>query len=83
MISPAAKQRAVDIVTKGVEQGAKLLLDGRNVKVPGYPNGNFMGPTILGNATTTMDCYTEEIFGPVLVCVFAATSSIKLICIQF
>ena len=44
----------------------QLLLDGRNIKVPNYPNGNFMGPTILSNVTTKMDCYTEEIFGPVL-----------------
>jgi len=81
MISPAALKRAVSLVDKGVQQGAKLLLDGRNVKVPAYPNGNFMGPTILSNVTTNMDCYTEEIFGPVLVCLNVDTldEAIKLV----
>jgi len=68
MISPEAMQRAYDLVESGVQQGATLLLDGRNVTVEGYPNGNWMGPTILDNVTTDMDCYKEEIFGPVLVC---------------
>jgi malonate-semialdehyde dehydrogenase (acetylating)/methylmalonate-semialdehyde dehydrogenase len=68
MISAAALKRAIDLVDSGVKQGAKLILDGRHVKVPGYPGGNFMGPTILSNVTTSMDCYNEEIFGPVLVC---------------
>jgi acyl-CoA reductase-like NAD-dependent aldehyde dehydrogenase len=44
------------------------LLDGRNPSVAGYTDGNFVGPTIL-EATTEMDCYKEEIFGPVLVIV--------------
>lgn len=68
MISPAAKNRAFSLVEKGVQQGAKLILDGRSVKVEGYPNGNWMGPTILTDVTPAMDCYKEEIFGPVLVC---------------
>jgi malonate-semialdehyde dehydrogenase (acetylating)/methylmalonate-semialdehyde dehydrogenase len=38
------------------DQGGKILLDGRNVKVPGFEEGNFVGPTIL-EATTDMDCY--------------------------
>jgi len=50
-----------------VDQGATLLLDGRGIKVPGYECGNFVGPTILTNVTTDMECYKEEIFGPVLV----------------
>jgi malonate-semialdehyde dehydrogenase (acetylating)/methylmalonate-semialdehyde dehydrogenase len=73
MISPAALKHAVDLVDKGVAQGAKLLLDGRHVTVPAYPKGNFMGPTILANVTTDMDCYKEEIFGPVLVCLNVKT----------
>lgn len=52
----------------GVDQGAKLLLDGRGVKVPKYPRGNFLGPTLLGGVRPGMACYDEEIFGPVLVC---------------
>lgn len=67
LISPQAKQRCVDLIDSGVNQGASLLLDGRGIKVEGYENGNFVGPTILSNVTTNMECYTEEIFGPVLV----------------
>lgn len=47
LISPEAKQRVCDLVQSGVDQGAQILLDGRNVKVPGYEKGNFVGPTIL------------------------------------
>jgi malonate-semialdehyde dehydrogenase (acetylating)/methylmalonate-semialdehyde dehydrogenase len=68
MISIAARDRAVRLIASGEQQGAKVLVDGRNVKVPGYENGFFLGPTILSDVTTKMDCYKEEIFGPVLVC---------------
>jgi malonate-semialdehyde dehydrogenase (acetylating)/methylmalonate-semialdehyde dehydrogenase len=51
-----------------VDEGAKLLLDGRGVKVAKYPRGNFLGPTLLGGVTPSMMGYREEIFGPVLVC---------------
>ncbi|XP_060573404.1 probable methylmalonate-semialdehyde dehydrogenase [acylating], mitochondrial isoform X1 [Ruditapes philippinarum] len=67
LISPEAKKRVCDLIQSGVDQGAQLLLDGRNVKVPGYENGNFVGPTILHKVDPTMKCYEEEIFGPVLV----------------
>ena len=49
-------------------QGAEILLDGRGVKVPGYESGNFMGPTLISGVKPSMECYSEEIFGPVLVC---------------
>ena len=55
-------------VQKGVTEGAQLWLDGRGVSVPKYPRGNFLGPTLLGGITPDMRAYTEEIFGPVLVC---------------
>ena len=45
----------------------QLMLDGRGVKVPGYEKGNFVGPTVLAEVKPDMKCYTEEIFGPVLV----------------
>eukprot|EP00698_Gefionella_okellyi_P013677 TRINITY_DN3763_c0_g1_i1.p1 TRINITY_DN3763_c0_g1~~TRINITY_DN3763_c0_g1_i1.p1 ORF type:complete len:705 (-),score=165.84 TRINITY_DN3763_c0_g1_i1:76-2190(-) len=67
LISPAAKERAINIVNAGVKEGAKLVLDGRNAKVPGYEKGNFVGPTVLSEVTPSMTCYKEEIFGPVLV----------------
>lgn len=47
LISPQAKERVCHLIEKGVQEGASLLLDGRNVKVKGYENGNFVGPTIL------------------------------------
>ncbi len=49
-------------------QGAKCLLDGRGVVVPGYEKGNFVGPTLLAGVQPHMDCYKQEIFGPVLSC---------------
>ena len=45
----------------------QLVLDGRNVNVPNFEKGNFVAPTILSEVQTDMKCYTEEIFGPVLV----------------
>lgn len=49
LISPQAKERVCHLIEKGVKEGASLLLDGRNIKVKGYENGNFVGPTILAN----------------------------------
>lgn len=71
VISPQAKQRILNLVEAGIKQGATCSLDGRNIKVQKYPNGNFVGPTILTNVTVDQDCYKEEIFGPVL-CVISA-----------
>jgi len=56
------------LIASAQEQGAKILLDGRGVKVDGCPNGNFVGPTVIDNTETSMDCYKTEIFGPVLNC---------------
>ncbi|WNC67874.1 CoA-acylating methylmalonate-semialdehyde dehydrogenase [Thalassotalea nanhaiensis] len=66
VVSPQAKQRIIKLLDSGVEQGANLLVDGRNVVVPGYENGNFVGPTMFSGVTTDMDIYTQEIFGPAL-----------------
>lgn len=73
VISPQAKERICSLVESGIEQGAKCVLDGRQVTVEKYPNGNFVGPTILANVETNMECYKEEIFGPVL-CIVNADS---------
>ncbi|GAA5915150.1 hypothetical protein JCM6882_001122, partial [Rhodosporidiobolus microsporus] len=72
LITPASKARVEGLIQSCADQGGKILLDGRNPSVPGFPSGNFVGPTIL-EATTDMDCYTQEIFGPVLTIVKAAT----------
>ncbi|MFH7805014.1 CoA-acylating methylmalonate-semialdehyde dehydrogenase [Acinetobacter sp. BSP-53] len=66
VISTRAKARVIDLINSGVEQGAELLLDGRDVQVPGYEQGNFVGPTIFNQVTTEMRIYKEEVFGPVL-----------------
>jgi len=67
LISPGAKSRVTGLIASAEADGGKIILDGRNVKVPdSYPYGNFVGPTIiLGN--TSMESYQTEIFGPVLV----------------
>ncbi|XP_014784450.1 probable methylmalonate-semialdehyde dehydrogenase [acylating], mitochondrial [Octopus bimaculoides] len=66
LISPESKNRVCDLIESGAKDGADVLLDGRNIKVPGYEKGNFVGPSILHNVTPDMKCYREEIFGPVL-----------------
>ncbi|KAF6766554.1 methylmalonate-semialdehyde dehydrogenase [Ephemerocybe angulata] len=72
VISPAAKARITSLIGSAEQEGGKILLDGRNITVPGYENGNFVGPTII-DAGTNMKCYQEEIFGPVLVVLRAET----------
>ena len=67
LISRAARERVEGLIASGVEQGARLLLDGRKPQVEGYANGNFVGPTIFAGVRTDMRIYQEEIFGPVLV----------------
>ncbi|XP_024633259.1 methylmalonate-semialdehyde dehydrogenase [acylating], mitochondrial isoform X2 [Medicago truncatula] len=66
VISIQAKERIHRLIQSGFESGARLLLDGRSIVVPGYESGNFIGPTILADVRSDMECYKEEIFGPVL-----------------
>jgi len=72
LISPHAKARVEGLIASTVEDGGEILLDGRGITVEGYPDGNFVGPTIL-KAGVGMRCYEEEIFGPALVVVEAET----------
>ena len=60
-------------VDLGVEEGAKLVVDGRGFKMQGYENGYYMGGCLFDNVTTDMRIYKEEIFGPVLSVVRAKT----------
>jgi malonate-semialdehyde dehydrogenase (acetylating)/methylmalonate-semialdehyde dehydrogenase len=53
-------------VEQGVKEGATLVVDGRNVKVPGHENGFFLGACLFDNVKPEMVTYREEIFGPVL-----------------
>ncbi|HLV48125.1 MAG TPA: CoA-acylating methylmalonate-semialdehyde dehydrogenase [Aliidiomarina sp.] len=66
LVSPQAKQRVIDMIAKGKEEGADCLVDGTNCTVEGYPNGNWVGPTFFNNVTKEMSIYQQEIFGPVL-----------------
>ncbi len=66
LISKAAHARVTSLIEAGVKEGAKLELDGRGIKVPGYPDGNFVGPTVFSGVKPGMKIYDEEIFGPVL-----------------
>ncbi|VEB42538.1 Methylmalonate-semialdehyde dehydrogenase [acylating] [Chromobacterium violaceum] len=71
VISCAALDRVKSLIARGVEEGAKLELDGRGVKVAGFESGNFVGPTIFSGVKPEMAIYHQEIFGPVL-CLMAA-----------
>ncbi|MGC9368664.1 MAG: CoA-acylating methylmalonate-semialdehyde dehydrogenase [Paracoccaceae bacterium] len=66
VITAAAKTRIEGLIDSGVEQGAKLVLDGRGFQLQGYEDGFFVGPSLFDNVTPDMDIYKEEIFGPVL-----------------
>ena len=81
VVSKSAKSRVLGLVEEGVKAGATLDLDGRAVKVPGYEQGNFIGPTIFSGVKPDMSIYTTEIFGPVMVIVAADTldHAIKLV----
>jgi malonate-semialdehyde dehydrogenase (acetylating) / methylmalonate-semialdehyde dehydrogenase len=65
VVSAEHKQSVINWINKGVEEGADLLLDGRNVVVPGYENGHFVGPTIFDHVKPGMCIGDCEIFGPV------------------
>src|ERR1700674_1156598 len=73
VVSKSAKQRILGLVEDGIREGAKLELDGRAVKVPGYEKGNFIGPTIFSAVTPEMQISTTDIFGPVMVIVGVQT----------
>ena len=69
VVSKNAKSRILGLVEEGVKAGARLELDGRDIKVVGYEKGNFIGPTIFSQVKPNMSIYTTEIFGPVMVIV--------------
>lgn len=66
VISAVHKAKICDYITTGVEQGASLLIDGRDLVVEGHEEGYFVGPTLFDNVLPEMTIYKEEIFGPVL-----------------
>jgi len=66
LITEEHEQQVRNYVETGIQEGAELLVDGRDVAVPEYPEGNFLGPCIFRDVTADMVIAREEIFGPVL-----------------
>ena len=73
LVTAAAKERVLGLVESGVQQGAELVVDGRGFSLQGYEDGFFVGPHLFDRVTPEMDIYREEIFGPVLSQVRAAS----------
>ena len=66
VINKVSQQRIEKYITEAEEQGAKILVDGRNTKVEGKENGTYVGPTVIDFVTPDMSVAKEEIFGPVI-----------------
>jgi malonate-semialdehyde dehydrogenase (acetylating)/methylmalonate-semialdehyde dehydrogenase len=81
LINPQAKERVLRLIQEGKDAGADCILDGSDVVVDGFPDGNWVGPTMFRNVTRDMSIYQEEIFGPVLIALEVDTldEAIKLI----
>jgi len=69
IVTRQALERIEGYIEVGVKEGAKLVVDGRGLKVPGHEQGFFTGGSLFDNVTPEMRIYKEEIFGPVLSCV--------------
>ena len=66
VVSRVHRDKIADYIRIGVEEGAELVVDGRDFKLQGYEDGFFIGPTLFDRVTPDMRTYREEIFGPVL-----------------
>jgi len=75
VISAAHQDRVPSYISAGVQEGATLLVDGRNVEVPSDPDGHWVGPTVFADVTDDMKIVREEIFGPVMMIRRAETLS--------
>ncbi|KAB2920819.1 MAG: CoA-acylating methylmalonate-semialdehyde dehydrogenase [Hyphomicrobiaceae bacterium] len=73
LVTAAHLRKVKDYVALGIEEGAKLKVDGRNFKMQGYENGFYMGGCLFDEVKPGMRIYKEEIFGPVLCVVRAKT----------
>src|SRR5690606_18691822 len=72
VVSAQHRDRVAGWISKGVEEGAELVVDGRDFSLQGHEKGYFIGPSLFDHVTTDMSSYQEEIFGPVLQIVRAA-----------
>ena len=66
VISKEHLEKIEQYIEIGIKEGAKILEDGRNIKIQGYEKGYFIGPTLFDNVKENMKIYKDEIFGPVL-----------------
>lgn len=66
VVTKDAYNRINSLIGRGLEEGAKLVVDGRDFKLQGYEDGYFMGGSLFDHVTPEMDIYKTEIFGPVL-----------------
>ena len=66
LVTKQHQEKVKGYIDAGVAEGAKLVVDGRGIKLQGYENGYFVGGTLFDNVTPDMKIYKEEIFGPVL-----------------
>ncbi|VAW16207.1 Methylmalonate-semialdehyde dehydrogenase [hydrothermal vent metagenome] len=73
LVTAAARTRVLGLIDRGVEEGAKLVVDGRGFTLQGYEEGFFVGGCLFDDVKPEMDIYRAEIFGPVLSVVRAAT----------
>jgi malonate-semialdehyde dehydrogenase (acetylating)/methylmalonate-semialdehyde dehydrogenase len=73
LVTAAHRERILKILAAGVSEGARPVLDGRELRLPEGGSGFFLGPTLLDRVTPAMTVYREEIFGPVLVVLRVAT----------
>ena len=73
LVTRQHQEKVKGYIDAGVTEGAKLIVDGRGIKLQGYENGYFVGGTLFDNVTPDMKIYKEEIFGPVLSVVRADT----------
>jgi malonate-semialdehyde dehydrogenase (acetylating) / methylmalonate-semialdehyde dehydrogenase len=67
VVTREARERIIGAIGTGAAQGATVVVDGRDLVVPGHEQGFFVGPTVLDHVTAEMSAYRDEIFGPVLV----------------
>lgn len=73
LVTAQSKTRVERIIGEAESAGARLIVDGRDIKVSGYEGGFFVGPTVVDCVTTDMSVYKEEIFGPVIVLLHVPT----------
>ena len=66
VVNEGHKKFVTNWIEKGIEEGAELILDGRDIQVPGYENGYYVGPTIFDHVKPGMTIGDREVFGPVL-----------------